>query len=530
MEKTYLHTREAAVDSPGEPHEVEATAEEATNSTSPPSKRQKVADAGPTQPLQAAGTASSVSAFQAMPPTGVPAAAAIDLPTQSSSLGPIAAARSPMTTGQGSLHDGSIPAAAAQDVPSAERLIVPPPAAPIQQPTGPPAQQPTGPLTQQPTQQLPGPPACPGASHPRSQAAAPALLSPCEAPGAGSLQAAARLACADKAAAEPAVAGNAHLALSAPPGAAAAADGGEPVQPPSSAPPAGTDTAEPPVKQQQAIAPPLLHAPADALEVAAAAVPATALPSQYYTPVDLAVCMRMFTAGMVVVLPCFAKPGVLSGESFTLEVVRLLGVGGYGTAWLVKLQQHQPQQQQQPAGQSAVGSTSLGRRKGVSVPKELVLKVAIPPAAIGEEGKGSWVDQCRQIWLKEYKVMSMCANSVYVLDCFGWGEVEISCGKKLPVLLLEYAQHGSVQDALVGPSGQPQALLASLRPFHWSAHGKWWWRSYRAWSMLPSHRPVCFIGTSSQETSCYATLQRTFSPGQHGQLPRWQTGGPPRWW
>ena len=157
----------------------------------------------------------------------------------------------------------------------------------------------------------------------------------------------------------------------------------------------------------------------------------------------------------------------------------LLGVGGYGAAWLVELIRHLP-----AAGLAAAAAAEGGKQIGLdgghgvrAIPSQLVLKVAVPNAVWklkraqgqqhSEEQQAAEDEEdelqafryaCASIWKSEYNIMSACKGANCILACYGWGCGKMANGEAKHWLLLEYACHGSLQQQLVGPGGETRGL------------------------------------------------------------------------
>jgi serine/threonine protein kinase len=171
-----------------------------------------------------------------------------------------------------------------------------------------------------------------------------------------------------------------------------------------------------------------------------------------------------------------------TGEVFDVEVQKLLGVGGYGAAFLVEMICHTPAAE--PAATAAGG-----KAKEVVLPKQLVLKVSLPESVVRckqqhmkgmeqqqpqqqkeqqqqlegeqthpEDEYAAWQHMCSCSWRKEFDVMRKCFPSNSVLGCYGRGRLVIGTGGEQEWLLLEYARYGTLEEQLVGPEGQPQGL------------------------------------------------------------------------
>ena len=179
------------------------------------------------------------------------------------------------------------------------------------------------------------------------------------------------------------------------------------------------------------------------------------------------VCHCMLPGGYQLALQGWTTGRELTGEVFQVVVQRLLGVGGYGAAWLVGLIGHTPKAAAaagRVGGVQAAGSSSSSfKRPAVQLPEQMVLKVALPESALTERERagmlpGDWRRTCRDAWQREHAIMSACHPHSHMLGCYGWGSAAVATGEQQDWVLMEYAPHGSLQQQLVGPEGKAQGL------------------------------------------------------------------------
>ena len=227
---------------------------------------------------------------------------------------------------------------------------------------------------------------------------------------------------------------------------------------------------------------------ATAATATAAAMAAFTAAEEAYEQQLRDLCTNILPLGQQLTLLGMDKNSRPTREVFEVVMGKLLGIGGYGVAFLVELISHiRPAAAAQPA--AAADAASKRPAKEQVVPKQLVLKGSLPEAAMklkqqyqekfeqiqqqqqgGEqqqqlegdddilEAYSAWEDKCSCSWRKEFDVMTKCLPYPGVLGCYGRGRVKIATGAEQEWLLLEYAEHGSLEQVLVGAEGQPQGL------------------------------------------------------------------------
>jgi hypothetical protein len=76
-----------------------------------------------------------------------------------------------------------------------------------------------------------------------------------------------------------------------------------------------------------------------------------------------------------------------------------------------------------------------------------------------------YVTQARQRMLAEFKLMTACAASLYIVDAFAAGSVAAADGSAaLPAILMEFAELGDVQQSLIEGRVKQQIRFPGLSP------------------------------------------------------------------
>ena len=207
----------------------------------------------------------------------------------------------------------------------------------------------------------------------------------------------------------------------------------------------------------------------------------------------------MFKVAGLVTVKCLDP--ARKGTQLELQVNSLVGNGAQAAAWLMEPQAAVPAAAAVTGAAPAVAGTAPAAVPGDTVsssscaavvststssvapplppvltpatapakplPEQLVLKVASPEAALAPSNRrkfapGQWKLNSRISCMQEFDAMDAFAKSPWVLDCYGWGLVQLATGEEMPCLLLEYAPWGTLEEQLVGEGGEPQGLEPEL--------------------------------------------------------------------